>query len=87
MERGGVDMWKILLIKLLDLLVILLIIHAILSWFHVDRTNPIVRFIDRVAEYILNPIRRFIPPIGGIDISPIIAIAVIYFLQGIIRSL
>ncbi len=80
-------MWKILLIKLIDILVVLLIIHAILSWFHVDRTNPVVRFIDRVAEYILNPIRRFIPPIGGIDISPIIAIAVLYFLQGIIRSL
>ncbi len=80
-------MWKILLIKLIDILVVLLIIHAILSWFQVDRSNPVVRFIDRVADYLLNPIRKFVPPFGGIDVSPIIAIAILYLLQGVIRSL
>ena len=73
--------------KLIDLLVVILIIHAILSWFHVDRSNPVVRFIDRIAGYILNPIRKYVPPLGGIDISPIIAISILYLVQGIIRSL
>ncbi len=80
-------MWKIFLIKVMDLLVVLLIIHAILSWFHVDRDNRVVRFIDRIADYVLRPIRKFVPPFGGIDVSPIIAVAILYFLQGIIRSL
>ncbi len=80
-------MLKTVLIKLMDVLVVVLIIHAILSWFHVDRSNPVVRFIDRVAGYILNPIRKFVPPFGGIDVSPIIAIAILYLLQGVIRSL
>ncbi len=80
-------MWKIFLIKVMDLLVVLLIIHAILSWFHVDGDNRVVRFIDRIADYVLRPIRKFVPPFGGIDVSPIIAVAILYFLQGIIRSL
>ncbi len=80
-------MLKVVLMKLIDLLVVILIIHAILSWFHVDRSNPVVRFIDRIAGYILNPIRKYVPPLGGVDISPIIAISILYLVQGIIRSL
>ena len=47
-----------------------------------DPYNPIVRFLYRVTEPVLTPIRRWIPLKGmGIDISPIILIGVIYFLQ------
>jgi len=43
-----------------------------------------VRFVYRVTEPVLGPLRRIIPPIGNIDISPIVAIFIIYFLQTLI---
>lgn len=60
----------------------MLIISALLSWVNPDPFNPIVRFLHAVTHPILKPIRRFVPPLGGkIDLSPIIAIILIVFLQ------
>ena len=56
--------------------------RALISWVNPDPYNPIVTFLYRVTEPVLAPIRRWIPPRGmGIDISPIVVILVIYFLQ------
>ncbi len=59
----------------------IIIIRAIISWVNPDPYNPIVRFLYQITEPVLRPIRRIIPPMGGIDISPLIVILVIYFLQ------
>ena len=60
----------------------LIIGRALISWVNPDPYNPIVTFLYRVTEPVLAPIRRWIPLRGmGIDISPIIVILVIYFLQ------
>jgi len=63
--------------------------RIILSWLplagiHVDPYNPIVRFLYRVTDPILEPFRRIIPPIGMVDISPIVAILVLQVVQSII---
>ena len=64
----------------LDLLMILIIIRALISWVNPDPYNPIVIFLNRVTEPILEPIRRLIPMHHvGIDISPIIAWLIILF--------
>ena len=56
--------------------------RALISWVNPDPYNPIVTFLYRATEPVLAPIRRWIPLRGmGIDISPIIVILVIYFLQ------
>jgi YggT family protein len=56
--------------------------RAIISWVNPDPYNPIVTFLYRATEPVLAPIRRWIPLGGmGIDISPIIVIMIIYFLQ------
>jgi len=73
---------------LLGLLVIAIIISAILSWLVafdvINLRNPMVyniaRFLDAVTRPILRPVQKIIPPIGGVDISPII---VLLILQGI----
>lgn len=57
------------------------IARAILSWVNPDPYNPIVRFIYNVTEPILYPIRSRIPFGAGIDISPIIVILGVIFLQ------
>jgi YggT family protein len=60
----------------------LIIGRAIISWVNPDPYNPIVTFLYRVTEPVMAPIRRLIPMRGmGIDISPIIVIMIIYFLQ------
>jgi YggT family protein len=58
----------------------IIIIRALVSWVNPDPWNPIVQFLYRVTEPVLRPIRRRIP-MSGIDVSPIIVILAIYFMQ------
>ena len=59
----------------------IVIIRAIVSWVNPDPYNPIVQFLYRVTEPLLQPIRRLLPPTWGIDFSPLILILGIIFLQ------
>jgi len=58
----------------------LILIRALLSWVNPDPFNPVVQFLHRTTDPILEPIRRLLPP-TGIDISPIIAFLAIMFLR------
>jgi len=56
--------------------------RAIISWVNADPYNPIVRFIQEVTEPLLYRIRRLLPVVvGGIDMSPMVLIMAIIFLQ------
>ena len=60
----------------------IVIAGAVLSWVSPDPNNPIVRFINRATEPAFYQIRKRLPVnLGGIDISPIVVILAIYFLQ------
>jgi len=60
----------------------IIIARALLSWVNPDPFNPIVRFLHRVTEPVLRPIRHRLPMVGmGLDLSPMIVILAIYFLQ------
>lgn len=65
------------------------IIRALITWVNPDPYNPIVQFLTRVTEPILSPIRRLLPTYRiGLDLSPFIAILIIYFMREfLIRSL
>ncbi len=65
---------------LLTILYWLIFFRALISWVSPDPFNPIVQFLQRTTEPILEPIRRLLPPLA-IDISPIIAFFAIIFLQ------
>lgn len=59
-----------------------IIIRALLSWVNPDPYNPIVQFLQRITEPVLRPLRRLVPVWKlGIDLSPLIAILIIYFLE------
>jgi YggT family protein len=83
-----------ILIIALNVYVWMVIASAILSWlvhFGVINTrnqfvSMIGEFLWRVTEPALRPIRRFMPNLGGIDISPIILILIIYFLQMVLQN-
>jgi len=59
----------------------IVIIRALLSWVNPDPYNPIVRFLAAVTDPVLSPIRNRLPYLGGLDISPIIVILILYFLR------
>ena len=71
--------------SVLDLLMYAIIISAILSWLVafdvINLRNAfvynVVRFLEAVTRPLLAPVRRIIPPLGGVDISPIVVILVI----------
>ena len=58
-----------------------IIARALISCVNPDPWNPIVQFLERVTEPVLAPIRRWVGWRMGIDLSPIIAILIIGFLQ------
>lgn len=59
----------------------IIIARAILSWVNPDPYNPIVQFLYKATEPLLYKIRRILPDMGGIDISPIVVLVAIMFLQ------
>jgi YggT family protein len=77
---------------LLTLYVYILVASAILSWliaFNVVNTHnqvvaTIADFLWRITEPVLRPIRSILPNLGGIDISPVIVILIIIFIQNVV---
>lgn len=74
---------------IIDIYIFMLIGNAILSWliaFNVVNmrnqfVNMVGQFLHKITEPALNPIRRVIPYIGGIDISPVVLILILMFTQ------
>ncbi|RSK26955.1 YggT family protein [Bacillus sp. HMF5848] len=68
-----------------------IIAYILMSWFPNARETSIGQFLAKICEPFLEPFRRFIPPLGMIDISPIVAILTLNFatygLQAIFRML
>jgi YggT family protein len=64
-----------------------LIIYILLSWFPNARESGFGQLLARICEPYLEQFRRFIPPLGMIDISPIVAIIVLNLAQTGLRSL
>ena len=77
-----------------DLYMWVVIISAVFSWliaFNVVNTSnrfvyAVVDFLYRITEPALRPIRRLLPNLGGVDISPVILILALYFLQRVLRN-
>ena len=63
------------------LLTIAIFARAILSWFNMDPRSPIIQVLDMVTEPVLDPIRRIMPRLGMIDLSPLIAILLLQFVS------
>jgi YggT family protein len=65
----------------------IIIARAVLSWVSPDPFNPIVRFLYRITEPVLRPIRHRLPTLSiGIDLSPMVVILAIFFLDSFLIS-
>ncbi len=56
--------------------------RSMLSWFPIDREGPIVQALVSITDPVLDPLRRVIPPIGMIDITPMVAMIVLFVIAG-----
>jgi YggT family protein len=76
-----IDSIATILSYILTLYMWIIIIRALISWVNPDPYNPIVRFLYQITEPVLHVIRKRLPYIGGIDLSPIVVLLVIMFVQ------
>jgi YggT family protein len=74
--------WLIYFIDLLfNILTLAIVVRALLSWFNLPPTNPIVTLLYDITEPILAPLRRVVPRIGMFDLTPIVAIILMNFVS------
>lgn len=81
--------------NLLHIYIYVVFANAVLSWLVAfDIINPHNKFVRmvgdltyRITEPALRPIRRILPPMGGLDLSPLVLVAIIWFLQLFILNL
>mgnify|MGYP002085001747 CR=1 FL=1 len=79
----------------IDLYIWAVIISAILSWLmHFGVVNTRNQFVSMIGEFLwrltepaLRPIRRFVPKLGGIDLSPVVLILALLFVQMVIGNI
>ena len=76
----------VLLIALYALL-ILILVRVALSWISPYPKNEWQRLVFRFSDPILNPVRRWVPPVSGLDLSPLVVTMVILFVIAAVRSI
>ena len=72
------------LVPLIDIYTIVVIIAVVVSWLSLPPDNPFVRVSRALTEPPLSLIRRVVPPIGGLDFSPMILLILLSILRGLL---
>jgi YggT family protein len=75
-----------ILYGLLSVYVLLIGIRIVFSWGRVSYRNRVMRFLVDVTEPLLGPLRRIIPPLGWVDISPIVAILIVLLFRAAVSG-
>jgi YggT family protein len=63
-----------------------LVIQAVLSWFNPDPYHPAARLLAQLTAPLLRPARRLLPPISGVDLSPMLAIVALIFVSLLLQD-
>lgn len=71
---------------IINALIILIVVSSILSWFHPDPRNPLVKLVNAIVEPLLHPLRAVLPTLGPLDLSPMAAMAILWLLQTLLRG-
>lgn len=74
------------LIFLLEAFLVVILIRVVFSWVSPYPTNPFTRLAWQVTEPVLAPIRRRLPPMSGIDLSPLVVWLAVILLIGVLRN-
>jgi YggT family protein len=76
-----------ILIYALYALIILVLVRVVFSWISPYPNNQVYRWVFMVTEPVLGPVRRRLPPVSGMDLSPLVVTLVAYFLIAALRNL
>jgi YggT family protein len=71
----------------LNIFIFAIIIQAILSWINPDPYNPVSGVLFSITRPVLQPVRRLIKPIGGLDLSPLFALIALMFIDRLVAYL
>jgi YggT family protein len=75
-----------LLARIIDLYSFIVVAAVILSLTGVNRRNPIVAIVNGLTEPVLEPIRNWLPPMGGLDLSPMVLLIALQVLRGLVNG-
>ncbi len=76
------------IIQILELYKWVVIISALITWVNPDPSNPVVQILGKLTQPVYDFIKRYIPTsISGIDLSPIIVIFAIIFVQQVLSNI
>jgi YggT family protein len=76
------------LIQFLSIYQILLLVRILLTWLQtMEWANQVASFLSPITDPYLNIFRSFIPPLGGIDLSPMLAFFALYIVQSILQEI
>lgn len=78
-------MIKGILSAVINLLILLVLLHAIGSWISAIRESRFYERLDVLISPLLSPFRKLVPPVGGLDFSPLLLLFLLYFLKVLFR--
>jgi YggT family protein len=70
-----------------DIFIVALFAQAVLSWVNPDPYNPASKLLSSLTAPILRPIRNYVPPIGGLDLSTLVALIGLMFIKRLVLQL
>ena len=73
-----------ILIQLIDLYSLIVFVAIVMSWMQLPPSNPIARFVHALTEPVLDPLRRVLPSMGGLDFSPMVLLVGLQMLKGLL---
>lgn len=69
------------------LFTLLLLARVVISWVQPNLSNPLVSLLHQVTEPVLRPVRELLPPVGGMDFSPLIVLIAVQVLEQLLVSI
>ena len=73
-----------LLLPIINLYSLVVVAAVVISWLQLPASNPIAQIVDTLTEPALKPLRRVLPPVSGIDFSPMVLLLGLQILKGLL---
>jgi len=70
-----------------DVLYFAILARVLISWLPISRESPLVQLLYSITEPVLGPIRRILPSMGGLDLSPMFAMILIWVAQRVLLTM
>ncbi|GMU40028.1 MAG: hypothetical protein AMXMBFR23_08940 [Chloroflexota bacterium] len=80
------EAFVLLIAYLVQFLAFAIFARAMISWFPIDKDGPVVQALVSITDPVLEPLRKVIPPIGMIDITPMLAMLGLFFIANVLFS-